>query len=314
MNEVSSRPLSNDLRVLTYWYSIVRKNWRLLTILPLAIMVLTAGLSLLIPNKYRAVGIILPPTGGSALPSGLSQLASLGGLSTALGRNTTSPETYRFIAHSHSVLDRVMQEGYQDGTVTTVLLEDQEATEKNIEDVFHRLQKSVSLDTDQRTNVTSIAYIHTDPEFASFVINSILSELDRFLRQDARTTGKEKRIMIESRMKEVKDSLQVAEDQLTDFSVRNRDISQSPELRLQFARLQRQIEVMNAIYIELRKNFELSKIEEVQDTPILSILDYAQPPKVKFSPSRLRLVILVWFLSFVGTLGFVMVRQILQRK
>ena len=57
-----------------------------------------------------------------------------------------------------------------------------------------------------------------------------------------------------------------------EFKERNRQIS-SPALQLELERLAREVEVQKGIYLTLKQQFEMAKIEEVQETSIMRVLD-----------------------------------------
>ena len=83
------------------------------------------------------------------------------------------------------------------------------------------------------------------------------------------------------------------------FKERNRGYEDSPELFMIFSRLFREVEAKKQLYITLQQQLELARIEEVKQTPILHILDYAVPPSRKSSPNRFL------FLAFSTIFGLI---------
>ena len=69
------------------------------------------------------------------------------------------------------------------------------------------------------------------------------------------------------------------------------------------------MQINATIYTELRKQFELVKIEEVKNIPVINVMDPARAPAKKDKPKRATIVLSVFFLSFVGAVGFSIVRQ-----
>ncbi len=55
---------------------------------------------------------------------------------------------------------------------------------------------------------------------------------------------------------------------------------------LEQTRLSRSVEILNAVYLELSKQLELAKIDEVKDTPVLNIKELANNPIVKDRPEK----------------------------
>ena len=71
--------------------------------------------------------------------------------------------------------------------------------------------------------------------------------------------------------------LDLSEKKLKDFNEQNRLIS-SPSLQLEQERLLRDTEIQGGIYLTLKQQLELAKIEEIQESSIFQILDKPQTP------------------------------------
>jgi len=92
---------------------------------------------------------------------------------------------------------------------------------------------------------------------------------------------------------------------LKEFRERNRQIMDSPQLMLEQDRLARDVEISSTVFIELKKQDEVVKIEEIKDTPIINILDPARPPVRRSSPVRRQAALTTFFLSLFAAMGFV---------
>ena len=93
---------------------------------------------------------------------------------------------------------------------------------------------------------------------------------------------------------------------MQDFNEQNRQIS-TPSLLLKQERLERNVEVQKGIYLTLKQQLELAKIEEVQEASIVQILDFPQAPLGPFN-RNLKLTIVVSFVVGTGLgiiLGFI---------
>ena len=80
-----------------------------------------------------------------------------------------------------------------------------------------------------------------------------------------------------NRIKSVNIDLKNSEQALKAFKEQNR-LTSSPSLQLEQDRLSREVQVQKDIYITLKQQLELAKIEEVQETSIVQILDYPTQP------------------------------------
>jgi uncharacterized protein involved in exopolysaccharide biosynthesis/Mrp family chromosome partitioning ATPase len=76
---------------------------------------------------------------------------------------------------------------------------------------------------------------------------------------------------------------------------------QAPEIKLRYARLQREALVQNKLFTLLAQQLEQARIEEARDETAFQVLDRALPPERKFKPKRSTTVMLATVVSaFVG--------------
>ncbi len=67
--------------------------------------------------------------------------------------------------------------------------------------------------------------------------------------------------------------------------------SEVPDLGIQVARLQREVEIQNTLFTFLTQQYEEAKIQEAKNTPTVQVLDKAVRPEEKFKPMRALIVI-----------------------
>ena len=145
-----------------------------------------------------------------------------------------------------------------------------------------------------------------EPHFAKELNKVVLDELQELNRYFKSQHVNEKIGFIESRIKSVKDDLEGSEYRLKSFREQNRQTS-SPALQLEEERLVRNVEIQKGIFITLKQQFELAKIEEVQEASIVQVLDY---PQVPLKPNDKNLKFSVLLAGFLGIslgimLGFI---------
>jgi len=121
-----------------------------------------------------------------------------------------------------------------------------------------------------------------EPRFARELNRAILDELqslNRFFKMQSTT---EKISFIQNRIKSVSLDLEIYEQQLRSFREKNRQIS-SPALQLEEERLLRDVDIQKNLFITLKQQLELAKIEEVQGSSVVQILD---EPTLPIGPSN----------------------------
>ena len=136
-----------------------------------------------------------------------------------------------------------------------------------------------------------------ESQLSADVANKIAESLDLYVRTKRKSYASEQRYYLEKRSAQVKDSLSFAEDKLKNFREQNRVVLQSPSLLLEQGRLMSEIEILNAVYIELTKQLEIAKIDDIRETPIVNIKEWAKDPIIKAGPKRVNNFITFMFFS-----------------
>jgi uncharacterized protein involved in exopolysaccharide biosynthesis len=87
-------------------------------------------------------------------------------------------------------------------------------------------------------------------------------------------------VFLEKRVSNAAEDLHQAEEELRAFYERNRRFGDSPQLIFEESRMKRQIGLRQELYTSLSKELESARIDEVNDTPTITVID---PP---FASSR----------------------------
>lgn len=269
--------------------------------------------SLLLPNYYKSTATLLPNnTSGSGGFSGISELASLAGVN--LG-NDDQEKLYPLIINSEAVLKNVIYSMYTpNGSTSSVNLItfwdiDQESPNLAYEAALKTMRDALNVSLDLRANTISVSIETKDPQVSADILNNIVTELDFFMKSKKVTFASEQRRWISTRLTEVEQDLKKSENALKNFRENNRMIGNSPELMLIQGRLMREVEINQTLYIELKKQFEFARIEEVKTTPIISVLDKARPAAKKERPKRFLIVLFFFSMSLLVTASFITIKH-----
>ena len=278
------------------------------------VTLITILLAILLQNEYRSTAIILPEKekGKIANLGGLTDLASLAGIN--FGSEASVAKLYPVILKSEAVLQdviygRFQTERFKDSVNLIQYWKIDEPTPpRNYEAALKRLREDLEVSLDVKTNVVTVSILTTDSHLSADVVNKVAWNLDKFMRTKRTTSASEQRKWIESRLLEVSDDLQKSEDKLKDFRQQNRRVADSPLLLLEQERLIRDLQINTTIYVELKKQHELSKIEEIKDIPIINIMDEGRPAAMKERPKRMNLILFGILFGFFGSAVFVYLR------
>ena len=168
---------------------------------------------------------------------------------------------------------------------------------KAIANAVNKLNGDIlAFDQDLKSTFSVIKVTAEDPLFAKELADVVLAELEALNRYFKSQTVREKNTFIENRIASVEGDLEASEQALKDYNERNRQIS-SPALQLEQERLERDVEVQKGIYLTLKQQLELAKIEEVQETSIVQILD---KPQIALGPSNKNLKLSIIVAGILG--------------
>ena len=276
--------------------------------------VLAAAIALALPDQYTARATILPDAQSNVSAAGLSQLAASFGFAVGRAGNGLT-ELYPTMLTSDRILASVMYQRLQtrSGNLQSLVQFwelDKVDSARAYERALRRFRdKTLTVGADRRTLVVSIRVTLRDPSFAANVANAMVAQMDSFVRQFQRALAADRVRWIETRLTQVLADLERSEKTLKDFRVRNRLIASSPQLQLQEQQLMRDVETNSTIYVELKRQLEIAKIDEVKNIPVIQVLDYARRPLRKSYPPRTNIVLGTMILAWLAVGAAVIGRQ-----
>lgn len=186
---------------------IIRHWWKMLIALGI-FAVLGVGLAFLLPKRYRAEVKILPMAQESGLMGALSSLQSQLGISSLSipGAEGGMTLVYGEILRSRTIFDQVID--------SCSLIERLKARDRQEAHAVLEGMTAYKLTTEQ---VFVIEVVARDPELAADIVNSEAHFLDKYMKNSARTRGRNLREFVETRLAEVEEDLNTAQDSLSDF-------------------------------------------------------------------------------------------------
>ncbi|RKY62859.1 MAG: hypothetical protein DRP95_00445 [Candidatus Latescibacterota bacterium] len=305
--EMEQRPYE-EVDLFDYIEVLVKRRW--LIVFGTAVCVLTTLIySLTAEKRYKAEATILPAEERDYL----AQLLGGAGGQPAPGRSF-----YIDILKSIPVTKAVLEKEYTyhvDGEERKgTLMEYFRA--RTVHQGIRALQDIAKFSEARNTGIITISVTTTSPDLSAAVANEYVRQLQIYNTERRKTRAKEQMEFIEKRLKEVKRELAEAEQKLADFKKRNRNLItlssgpegkssisfSSPELAMELSRLEREVTVKSDLFQTLTRQYELVRIEAKKETPVIEVLNYAEPPDRPTGKGKKFLLLL----SFV-TGGFVSV-------
>ena len=281
--------------------SLATEPWRSAISGALICATIAVGYWSLAPRTYRAHAIVAPTarSGMSRLPAGLSGIAGQLGLGLSAGADpTNTPLFYALLGTGESIQRQVLfMELPPRPSVAGTRPVWQSLGVKPCDSLcilrtgIRRLSSAVDIVVDRETGTFEIAAVMRDPFDAAATVNLYIAALERFNRGVRRTQARASREFIEDRVAVVTRELHSAENDLQAFYERNVQWRTSPRLTFEDGRLRRVIESHSQLLNGLVQQLEAARLDEVNSTPLLSIIDSATPPVRKYAPRGLPLLI-----------------------
>ncbi len=301
--------------------NVLLKRWKLVAGLPIVTAFATAIVSLVLPPIYTAAAVFVPESasGGIRLPGGLAGLAAQFGVSVGGGGN--SPRFYADVIESRTLRDQVLtaivpdpRAGASGGARLIDIFDIEGDTElERLENGREVLDEIVGIRYNPETYVVRVEVETGHPQLSADVANVYLDLLNRFNLETRQSTVRERRRFVEERMQEAERELRDAENDLKRFLERNRQFRGSPELTFEHDRLQRQVRIKEEVFTSLRRSYEEARIQEVNDTPVITVIDKAVPPEERSSPRRKLMVVVAMLLGGVLSTTVAFGREFMER-
>ena len=260
-------------------------------------------------------------------PSSTSATSSINGLAAQFGMDISndvssqSPAFYADLLRSRPLLQPIVQNRYTvtlDGRQTQRTLIDiwgitGQSSSVRVERAVRALRSAMQVTTSLKTGVVTFTVTTESPVLTSQIAQSVLSAVNDFNVNSRRTQASSERRFTEQRVDEIRGELSVAEARLLDFLQANRNVAGDPALQLTQNRLTREVERLQGLYDSLSQSLEHAKIDEVRDTPAITIIEHPEQSVLPAARNRLRKVVLAAIFGFVAGLVLAFIRDIMAR-
>lgn len=259
----------------------VLKYPRLLIALPILLVLAVLGSAVLLPHQSTVASSFLPEQ--ASRQSGLNALAAEFGLQADVG-GADSPDFYADLLRSEQLLKDAAITTYHfpahPGETDTIagsildLYQIEGATQDDrVRSAIDLLRDLISVRTNRLTSVVTLE-TRTRWLGLSRALNQRLLDLtNQFNVERRQSRAAVERKFVEGRLEDARQQLRAAEAELQQFWARNRGFESSQQLRFESSRLQRQVDLRQEMYATLSRSYEQSRIDEVRNTPVITVID-----------------------------------------
>lgn len=273
----------------------LRRHRRLILGIALPAALVVALLRLSRPREFASASAFIPQTKSQG--SAISALAAQYGVTLGGGGSQESPGFYVDLLTSSAILGQLVDTpvvGARGGrtTLADVYGVPAKTAAKRREETVKTLRRHVSVALVPRSGIIRVQVATPDSVVSQQVNRSLLALTNDFNLNTRRSQAKAERQFAEERLARVRDDLRAAEDRLEAFYRGNRVYESSPSLTFAQTRLTREMELQRQLNATLTQQLEQAKLDEVRDTPVITILEQPDLPLGPEPRGTLRLTLL----------------------
>ena len=299
-------------------------RWRTLVVLPVVFGVIAALITFLIPPTYTATTTFVTAA-QKDLTSSLGSFATMASqLGVGLPSNpSNSPQFFGDVLRSRGIMMEVLRTRMPDPrssrSTDSIAVEEVYAPKSGTpamrtNEAVAELTKKSSVSVNPRTNIIELHVTSRYPTTAAFAARRFVASLNRFNLETRQTEARERRRFVGDRLREAQDSLARAERIQQEFLMTNRgDLRGAPTLEAQYERIQRQIQIYQDLYTNFRREFETARVDEINDTPVITVIDTAAVPLKKSGPHRILTAVAGAMLGILVAIAMLLVQGYLER-
>lgn len=297
--------MEDELNLYEFW-GILKRRKRTIILFAVVFGALALILAFLQSPVYEAKTTILLRNGTAG---GFSQFAGLARFA-GINLSSSNSDIYEMInlLNSRTVAAKVIEdlklrervEGWDNPNLGN----------QRLLDIFQRM---IIIPSDPENNLLVIGVYFNDPEMAAEIANHYVEVLSLYANKLSYTEARSKREYIEKQLPKVEQKLKAAEQNLKKFTLLSpRGGASSSGLLgmvngnrsggVEIDRLTRELEIQDAVYTMLRKEYETVKLEEAKEIPPFSVVDKAAVPERPIKPKKITNTLMGIFVGiFLGS-------------
>jgi uncharacterized protein involved in exopolysaccharide biosynthesis len=260
---------------------VVLRHRKTLVLLPTAMVLLVVAWGSIRHRSYTARADFATQSQSAQL-SGLADLAARFGVSVPLAsaQSSQSPQFYGDLLRTGDILRQAAETPYQVALSSDTLRGDLadffrvrgSARDLRAALAADELSKRMTVGTNDQTGVVSLGVTTRWAALSQSIADRMLELVNQFNLRTRQTQAAAERRFVGERLDSARAELRVAEDSLRDFLDSNRQFANSPQLMFEHDHLQRRVDLAQQVSTTLALSYEQAKIEEVRNTPVITVV------------------------------------------
>ena len=236
--------------------------------------------SLFSARTYTSTATIIPERSSTLNSPALALAASQFGITLPTVDASWGPAMYVELLRSREFLRRIAQdtfvvaeEGGRSITISDLLQIEGRTQPLEEERTVEALRRRISVTEDRELGAVRLGVTTEWPSISFALAQRLIEDADQFNVKTRQAQAAAERRFVEQQAEGAREALLAAEDRLKGFLERNRALNGSPELEFERDRLERDVALRQQIYTMLASNLEETRIREVRNTPLISMLE-----------------------------------------
>lgn len=212
----ASSPEAEEINLLDLLL-VLAKNWKMIVGVPFLVAVITAIITLFMPNIYTAKAMILPgdDNSGGMMSAMMAQMGGLAALAGGGLGGTSKADLYITMMNSETIEDPIIDR--------FKLMELYKAKFRAA--AYKTLEDSSAISAGKKDGVITIAVDSKDPKLAATIANAYVEELGKLAAKLNMTGAGMNRAFLEERLAKANADLAAAEDALKSFQTKNKVVA-----------------------------------------------------------------------------------------
>ena len=239
-----------------------------ITLLAATAMAMARGREYMVTSKFMAQD-------ARRTEGNLASVAMQFGLGTT--NMSESPAFYASLVMSNGLLREAAATEYQlpdGGSGLLAELYGLDVTgDAAVEASLRMLRKRLRVTTERATGLVNVSTAARWPALATVMNVRLLELVNEFNLRRRQSRATAERRFTEARLEHAQTELEQAEGALQRFLQQNRQYEGSPQLVFEVGRLQRRVDLQQQVYVSLAQSNERARIEEVRNTPVITVVD-----------------------------------------
>jgi len=261
--------------------NLLLRNVRMIGIVVAITVVLAVAFTLIRGVNYVAESRFKPQSGSRAT-NRLAGLATQFGLSIGDGGTDESVDFYAELARSNELLRELANTRYdfevnpgehRSGTIAELYQVKGDTPEDKLRGATSALRAATSAGANVKAGLVTLRTIAPWPGLATQINRRLLDLVNEFNVKKRKSGASAEREFVEARLEASRAELRQAEEALQRFREQNRGLLAAPQLTAEVARLERRVELQNQVYTALSTAYEQVRVEEVRNTPVVTVVD-----------------------------------------